>query len=213
MTSFRNISIFVLVSAFFLSGCGAGVVKPVPVSLNYLPSKKAELKVPHKLGSVALGQFVDSRAGRPSAALGERIHFTKEVDRFQPKGGVTGSLSNIVRGYYAKRKVRIISSKWDGKLSSVRNQNGDIVLSGRIEELWFASTDHATMGSASSVFRLIMKVGSPKSGKVITKTIQIKPESKRNIFWESKEVEKWLSQTISEALDRIMPGIENRLAG
>ena len=43
--------------------------------------------------------------------------------------------------------------------------------------------------------------------------IQIKPEVKRNIFWESKEVQNWLSQTISEALDRILPGIGSRLAG
>lgn len=213
MTSFKIAPVFLLVLAFLFTGCGAGIVRTVPISLKYVPSKKAQLKVPGGLRSVAIGLFTDGRAGRPSAAVGERVHFTKEIDRFQPRGGVPSSIANIVQGYFTKRKVRILKSDWNGELHLLRNQPGDIVISARVMELWFSSTDSATMGSASSVFRVEMKVGSPKKGTLITKTIQIKPESKRNIFWESKEVENWLSSTISEALDRILPSIGNRLAG
>ncbi len=213
MTPFRNTPILLLALAFLITGCGAGIVKKVPISLQYVPSKKAQMKVPGSLGAVAIGVFVDGRSNRPSAAAGERVHFNRDIDRFEPKGGVAKSVANIVRGYFSKRKVRILPADWNGELQLLRSQPGDIVVSGRVTELWFSSIDSATMGSASSVFRLILKVGSPKNGNLITKTIQIKPEAKRNIFWESKEVQKWVSQTISEALDRILPGIGSRLAG
>ncbi len=213
MTSFRNTPFLSLALVFLITGCGAGIVNKVPISLQYVPSKMAQMKVPGGLGAVAIGKFVDGRSNRPAAAAGERVHFNRDIDRFQPKRGVAGSVANIVRGYFAKRKVQILSADWNGELQLLRSQPGDIVVSGRVTELWFSSIDSATMGSASSVFRLVLKVGSPKSGNLITKTIQIKPEAKRNIFWESKEVQKWLSQTISEALDRILPGIGNRLAG
>ncbi len=213
MTSFRNTPFLSLALAFLITGCGAGIVNKVPISLQYVPSKKAQMKVPGGLGAVAIGRFVDGRSNRPAAAAGERVHFNRDIDRFQPKRGVAGSVANIVRGYFARRKVRILPADWNGELQKLRSQPGDIVVSGRVTELWFSSIDSATMGSASSVFRLVLKVGSPKSGNLITKTIQIKPEAQRNIFWESKEVQKWLSQTISEALDRILPGIGSRLAG
>ena len=211
MTLSRNAPILLLVMAFLFTGCGAGTVKLVPISLKYVPSKKALMKVASGLGSVAIGTFVDSRSGRPAAAVGERVHFNRDIDRFQPKSGVTDSITDIVRDYFLKRKVRTLRASWDGELQSLRSQPGDIVISGRIMELWFTSTDSATMGSASSVFRVVLKVGSAKTGTIITKTIQIKPVAQRNIFWESKEVEKWLSHTISEALDRILPSIEIRL--
>ncbi len=213
MTSFRNTPVLLLVFVFLLTACGAGAVRTVPIALDYVPSKKAQMKVSSGLGSAAIGRFVDSRSSRPAAAAGERVHFNRDIDRFHPKRGVAGSVANIVRGYFAKRKVKILKTDWDGALQSLRSQPGDIVISGRVMELWFSSTDSATMGSASSVFRLVLKVGAPKSGNLITKTIQIKPESKRNIFWESKEVQDWLSRTISEALDRILPSIGSRLAG
>ena len=213
MTSFRNTPVFLLAFVFLLTACGTGAVKTVPIALDYIPSKKAQMKVSSGLGSAAIGRFVDDRSNRPAAAAGERVHFNRDIDRFQPKRGVAGSVANIVRGYFAKRNVKLLKTDWDGALPSLKSQPGDIVISGSVKELWFTSTDSATMGSASSVFRLILKVGSPKSGKRIIKTIQIKPESKRNIFWESKEVQDWLSRTISEALDRILPSIGSRLAG
>jgi len=211
LTSFRNAPILFIVLIVLLTGCGAGIVNKVPISLKYVPSKKAQMNVPDSLRAVAIGRFVDSRSNRPAAAAGERVHFNGDIDRFQPKGGVAKSVANIVQSYFSKRKVRILSADWSGELQRLKSQPGNIVVSGRVMELWFSSIDSTTMGNASSFFRLILHVGSPKSGNLITKTIQIRPEAKRNIFWESKEVQLWLSQTISEALDRILPSIGSRL--
>jgi len=69
------------------------------------------------------------------------------------------------------------------------------------------------MAQASSVFQIQLKAASPKSGTVIIKTIQIEPTARRGIFWDPRDVEKWLSNSISEALDRILPDMERRLTG
>jgi len=204
---------FLFCSLLILWGCGAGIVKKVPLSLRYIPSKRAEFRAMPEIKSIGLGIFKDARSGRPSGVVGERMHMNSDIDRFLPKMGVSAAVSNIVRGYFIKRNIRTLKSKWDGNENTVRGNPGDLLISARILGLWFSARDSFTMAKASSIFRLELKVGSPTSGHVITKTIQLEPTMRRNIFWEPGDVENWLSHTISEALDRILPDLQRRLAG
>lgn len=196
-----------------LWGCGAGTINQLPISLQYIPSKQAEFAPAQRLGSVALGLFEDSRTGRPPGAVGERVKFNNEIDRFHPRQGVSGAVERIVRGYFTKRGVRVLPSNWNGKTDNIWGNKGDLVIAARILDLWFTGRDSFTMAQASSVFQIELKASSPKSGTVITKVIQIEPSARRNIFWNPRDVEKWLSKSISEALDRILPDMERRLTG
>ena len=194
-------------------GCGLGKINQLPISLKYIPSDKAELAASSKLESVSLGLFVDSRTGRPAGAVGELVRFNNEIDRFHPRQGVTGAGGQIVRAYFTKRNIRVLPSNWNGKTDNIWGNKGDLVISARILDLWFTGRDSLAMAQAASVFQIELKAASPKSGTVITKTIQIEPTARRNIFWAPRDVEKWLSKSISEAFDRILPDLERRLTG
>ena len=198
---------------FFLWGCGLGTINQLPISLKYIPSSQAELTATPKLESVSLGLFEDSRTGRPSGAMGELVRFNNEIDRFHPRQGVSGAVEQIVRDYFTKRAVRVLSSNWNGNVDDIWGHKGDMVISARILVLWFTGRNSLTMAQASSVFQIELKAASPKSGTVITKTIQIEPTARRSIFWDPRDVEKWLSNSISEAIDRILPDMERRLTG
>ena len=203
-----------LVSAVIaLAGCGAAISKDVSISLKYVPSGRASSASAARLETVGLGAFTDARSGRPAGAAGERVRFNNSVDRFRPRGGVPEAARNIVRDYFTARKIRVLDSSWRGVPHEIWGEKGEIVISARVLKLWFSASDSITMAEASSVFQIELKAGSPKSGTIITKTIQIEPRVRRNLFWEAGEVEKWLSESISEALDRILPDIERRLAG
>ena len=198
---------------FFLWGCGLGTINQLPISLKYIPSSQAEFTGTPKLESVSLGLFEDSRTGRPSGAMGELVRFNNEIDRFHPRQGVSGAVEQIVRGYFTKRAVRVLSSNWNGNVDDIWGHKGDMVISARILDLWFTGRNLLTMAQASSVFQIQLKAASPKSGTVIIKTIQIEPTARRGIFWDPRDVEKWLSNSISEAIDRILPDMERRLTG
>ena len=198
---------------FFLWGCGLGTINQLPISLKYIPSSQAEFTGTPKLESVSLGLFEDSRTGRPSGAMGELVRFNNEIDRFHPRQGVSGAVEQIVRDYFTKRAVRVLSSNWNGNADDIWGHKGDMVISARILDLWFTGRNLLTMAQASSVFQIQLKAASPKSGTVIIKTIQIEPTARRGIFWDPRDVEKWLSNSISEALDRILPDMERRLTG
>jgi len=198
---------------FFLWGCGLGTINQLPISLKYIPSSQAEFTATPKLESVSLGLFEDSRTGRPSGAMGELVRFNNEIDRFHPRQGVSGAVEQIVRDYFTKRAVRVLSSNWNGNADDIWGHKGDMVISARILDLWFTGRNLLTMAQASSVFQIQLKAASPKSGTVIIKTIQIEPTARRGIFWDPRDVEKWLSNSISEALDRILPDMERRLTG
>lgn len=200
-----------LISLLIAAGCGGPLVRDIPVSLRYTPVLG---KLPPAAArTVVIGVFRDARQGRPEGIVGERVHFTRETDRFKPTDGVAGTAAAVVEGYFAKRGTRIDRSRWDGAPADLRNQRGDLAISGRVIQMWFASTDYATRGEASSIIRLEIVAGSPKSGTIITKTIQIEPAKKSHLFFETRQIEEWLSESLSEAIERVLPELERRLVG
>jgi len=160
-----------LTSLFAAAGCGGPLIQEVPVSLQYTPVLG---KLPPSTARmVTIGVFRDAREGKPEGIVGERVHFTRETDRFKPRGGVAGALTGVVEGYFAKRGTRLNRSRWDGSPGALRTQEGDLAISGRVTQLWFAATDYATRGEASSVIRLEITAGSPRSGTIITMTMGV----------------------------------------
>lgn len=204
-------SILTLLSflAVLAAGCAGPMARDVPVSLRYTPVIK-ELPPP-AARVVSIGIFRDARQGRPEGIVGERVRFTQETDRFKVQDGAAGALVGVLQGYFAKRGARTERSRWDGTPADLWNQGGDLALSGRITHLWLSATDHATRGEASSVIRLEIVAGSPKSGAIITKSIQIEPSKKSNLFFETRQIEEWLSESLSEAVERVLPELERRL--
>lgn len=209
MKAIRAAGLFI--SFLAAAGCGGPLVRDIPVSLRYAPALG---KLPPATArTVVLGAFRDDRQGRPQGIVGERVHFNRETDRFKPAGGVEGVLGSVLEGYFAKRGTRIERSGWNGSPADLWQQRGDLAISGRVIRMWFAATDYATRGEASSTIRLEIVAGSPKSGTIITKTIQIEPAKKSNLFFETPQIEKWLSESLSEAVERILPELERRLVG
>ncbi len=202
---FAGITLFLL--AF---GCGVSLTRDVPIQFNYTKTPKYSTS---RAGArvVAIGRFHDARSNRPAEVVGERKLFNGSVDRYRVRGGLSFSFTNIVKGYYSARGIRHLTSNWTGQPDQIWNQEGDIVISGRITNLWFGSTDTAAMAQASSIFRVEFIVGSPRSGTIITKSIQIEPKSQSNLHWETKDVEKWLNRSVAEAVERVLPDIERRL--
>jgi len=133
---------------FFLWGCGLGTINQLPISLKYIPSSQAEFTGTPKLESVSLGLFEDSRTGRPSGAMGELVRFNNEIDRFHPRLGVSGAVEQIVRSYFTKRAVRVLSSNWNGNADDIWGHKGDMVISARILDLWFTGRNLLTMAQA-----------------------------------------------------------------
>ena len=200
-----------LISLLVAAGCGAPIVRDVPVTLQYAPVL-GQLPPP-SARTVAVGLFRDAREGRPEGIVGERVHFTRETDRFKPKDGLPGALAAVAEGYFAKRGTRIERTRWDGSPDQLWSQPGDLAISGRVIQMWFSATDFATRGEAASIIRLEIIAGSPKSGTIITKTIQIEPSKKSHLFFQTREIEGWLSESLSEAIERVLPELERRLVG
>ena len=191
-------------------GCGAVLIRDVPIQFKYTKTPKySALRAGARV--VAVGRFHDARSNRPAEVVGERKLFDGNVDRYRVGGGLSIAFANVVKGYYSARGIRHRTSNWAGQPEQIWNQEGDIVISGRITNLCFGSTDTVAMARASSIFRVEFIVGSPRSGAIITKGIQIEPKSQSNLHWETKDVEKWLNRSVAEAVERVLPEIESRL--
>jgi len=193
------------------SGCSSGQVQEVPITLRYTPVEK--IGTPPRAKTVALGAFLDVRTDRTADLIGERVRISGSKDHFKPQGGVPGAVAAVVRGYFLKRGAQVRSTDWDGSPAKVWSQPGDLAVSGRVTRLWFAAKDLYTQAEASTIFRVELIVGSPQSGTVITKSIQIEPAEQRNLYWNTHEIEEWISRTVSEAVERVLPDIERRLVG
>ncbi|MEE9274295.1 MAG: hypothetical protein V3V62_03180 [bacterium] len=210
----RRVPALPLLAAALLlaAGCTAGQVRRVPLQIKFTGAEDAA-PVRSPLRTVAIGIFHDARGKRASGPVGERVRFNGNLDQYTLAGGLPADIAALVRGYYKKRGVRILPSKWDGQAERIWDEKGDIVVSGRVTNLWFSGRDSITLAQAQSNFRIELRVGSPQTGTIITKTIQIEPERTRTFYWKTKAVEAWLSRTISEAIESVMPGIERRLVG
>lgn len=207
LTALAALSMLSLLAA----GCGAGAVQQIPISLRYTPV--LDLPPATDTKTVAIGKFQDLRTNHPAGVVGERLRVNGEVDHFHPRDGIPKAVANVVRGYFAARGTRTTPTDWDGTPARLWSQPGTLAVAGRIVQLWFESRDFLTQGRASSVLHLVLVVGSPKTGTIITKSIQIEPTERSNVFFETKDAEKWINRTLSEALDRFMPDLERRLGG
>ena len=193
------------------SGCGGAAVRVVPINVRYTHVRTVPPR-PAALATIALGAVRDVRRRRDADIVGERIYYDNKKDRFLVKNGLANSISGIIRGFYEKRGVRLVTSRWAGQINRIWDERGDIVISVKITNLWFSSQDSVFQSQAESDLRLVLKVGSPRSGMVITKTVRIEPAKKSNIFWNTKDVENWLNESLSDAIERVLPEIEQRLA-
>lgn len=207
----RALNIFVIALLLLAAGCAAKV-REVSIQLRYTPEKDvSDVRSPVK--TVALGIVIDSRSEHAGGFVGERRRIGGGVDRYATQGDLPSHISNVIKGYYAKRNVRILDSRWDGTPAQLWNQKGEIVLSGRIHKMWFASKDTIAYVDASNVFWLEIIAGSPTSGTIIKKRIQLEPKRTSSVLWNRKDVEAWLSRTVSDAIERVLPDLERRLAG
>lgn len=207
----RTLNSLILALLFLAAGC-AGKVRDVSIQLRYT-SEKDVSAVRSPVKTVALGVIIDSRSGRAGGPVGERKRVGGALDRYSTKGDLPSHISRVIKGYYAKRNVRVIASKWNGTPGEIWGQKGDIVLSARVQKMWFSSKDTIAYVDASNTFWLEIIAGSPKSGTIIRKRIQLEPKRTSSVLWNEKDVEAWLSRTVSDAIERILPDLERRLAG
>ncbi|MDA0999658.1 MAG: hypothetical protein O2807_03950 [bacterium] len=207
----RAFNIFVIVLLLLAAGCAAKV-RDVSIQLLYTPDKDVSgVRSPVK--TVALGILIDSRSERAGGPVGERNRIGGGIDRYSTKGDLPSHISNVIKGYYTKRNVRVLDSRWDGTPAQLWDQKGEIVLSGRIHKMWFTSKDTVAYVDARNVFWIEIIAGSPTSGTIIKKRIQLEPKRTSSVFWNEKDVEAWLSRTVSDAIERVLPDLERRLAG
>lgn len=194
------------VIAVSLSLAGCGGTRTVPIRISYKPSALADLA---PLGrAVAVAPLRDKRS-RAGGVVGTRAHFVGSVDHFSlEKPGVAASVTEVLRGYFRERKARVEAApRWDGRPESLREFRAELVVTGEVEDLWLESTDRAAWGETEGRVHLTLFVGGVRTGKVVRRTIRFQPEEMDLLFKEERELEEFLGGSLSEALDRILPGM------
>jgi hypothetical protein len=198
---YRNVSlVLILILALSLLSCSS--------SKTYWLNLRADAFVqssPTTRLTIGVLPFQDNRP--PSARVGQRVLTNGKEEPIRLRSSYpTQDITSIFRQLLKARNIRAVElTGWEPTPGNLKTlpEEVDIAIAGYVDALEVKASSYTFKTEIRYLVRLSAKVGFKAQGKVLTKTVEGRPEESVLRF-KRQEVEKTLNETLTSALGRLI---------
>ncbi len=190
-----------------LLGCGGELT--TKTTLNYIKEKPLR---PFEGLKVGVAPFIDkrkelgSRVGKMTYFFGRIEHLTLEPS------SISEAVTEVVKDYYRARGATVVELPWwDQKPESLPGLGVDFAVGASVEDLWVEGANLAFRYNILTRVQITLTMGATKKFMTVKNTIEVEPEGQYPWAAQSDLLKKSLNDTLNEALERLLPDLEERL--
>ena len=200
-TKYRNIYLLrSLIFALSLVSCAASKTH----WLN-LRADSTVQKTPTTTLTIGVLPFQDNRP--PSARIGERILSNGKEEPIRLRSSyATRDITSIILQLLKARNIRTVNlTDWEPTPGNLKDlpEEVDVAIAGYVDALEVKATSYTFKTDIRYLVKLSAKVGFKEQGKVLSKTVEDRPEESVLRF-KREEVEKTLNEALTSALGRLI---------
>ena len=198
---YRNIYMFlVLLFALSLVSCAASKTYWLNLRADSIVQKSPTTKL-----TIGVVPFQDNRP--PSGRIGQRVLTNGKEEPIRLKSSFpTQDITSIFLQLLKARNIRTVElSGWEPAPGNLKDlpEEVDIVITGFVDALEVKASSYTFKTEIRYLVKLSAKVGFKAQGKVLSKTIEDRPEESVMRF-KREEVEKTLNEALASALGRLI---------
>jgi len=162
-------------------------------------------KTPTSKLTIGVLPFQDNRP--PSARVGQRVLSNGKEEPIRLKSSYpTQDITSIFLQLLKARNIRTVElTDWEPTSGNLKDlpEEVDIAIAGYVDSLEVKATSYTFKTEIRYLVKLSAKVGFKAQGKVLSKTVEDRPEESVMRF-KREEVEKTLNETLTSALGRLI---------
>ena len=198
---YRNIYLLLtLILALSLVSCAASMT----YWLNLRADSTAQKSPTTKL-TIGVLLFQDNRP--PSARIGQRVLSNGKEEPIRLKSSYpTQDITSIFLQLLKARNIRTVAlTDWEPTPGNLKDlpEEVDIAIAGYVDVLEVKASSYTFKTEIRYLVKLSAKVGFKAQGKVLSKTVEDRPEESVMRF-QREEVEKTLNEALTSALGRLI---------
>ena len=198
---YRNIYLLLtLIFALSLVSCAASKTHWL-----HLRADSTVQKTPATTLTIGVLPFQDNRP--PSARVGERILSNGKEEPIRLKSPYpTRDVTSIFLQLLKARNIQTVNlTEWEPAPGNLKDlpEEVDIAIAGYVDALELKATSYTFKTEIRYLVKLSAKVGFKEQGKVLSKTVEDRPEESVLRF-KREEVEKTLNEALTSALGRLI---------
>ncbi len=190
--------IFSFLAAF--SGCAG--TKIYLMDVKYIPEKKA----PSTSKTVGICPFEDMRKEKGKETIGLRHRPGKTIDFLNLKGlSLSESVTQAVKDYFIEKGFEVTDCKgWDKSAEGLDRLPKDLslVIGGKIDSFMVEAKSGVTITNIQYRVKLEALIGRIKERKVVTRSIESAPKTKKMGF-DPDKVNAELNSTLTEVIQKL----------
>jgi uncharacterized lipoprotein YmbA len=189
-----------LILALSLVSCAASKTYWLRLRADITPQKRATAGL-----TIGVLPFQDNRPA--SQRLGQRLlsNGQEEPIRLQ-SSSLSQDITSILLQLLQARGIRTVElTGWEPVPANLKNlpEGVDVAIAGYLEALEVEAKSTTFKTEIRYLVKLAAKLGFKEQGKVVTRTVEARPEESV-ISFNRQEVENTLNETLSSALERLI---------
>jgi hypothetical protein len=198
---YRNIYMFLtLILALSLVSCASSKTYWLNLRADATVQKSPTTKL-----TIGVAPFQDNRPA--SARIGQRVLTNGKEEPIRLKSSYpTQDITSIFRQLLKARNIRTVElTGWEPAPGNLKDlpEEVDIVIAGYVDVLEVTANSYTFKTEIRYLVKLSAKVGFKAQGKVLTKTVEDRPEESV-VRFKRQEVEKTLNEALTSALGRLI---------
>jgi len=200
-TECRNIYMFLtLILALSLVSCASSKTYWLNLRADTTVQKSPTTKL-----TIGILPFQDNRPA--SARIGQRVLTNGKEEPIRLKSSYPSQdITSIFRQLLKARNIRTVElTGWEPAPGNLKDlpEEVDIAIAGYVDALEVKASSYTFKTEIRYLVKLSAKVGFKAQGKVLTKTVEDRPEESV-VRFKRQEVEKTLNQALTSALERLI---------
>ena len=200
-TEYRNIyMLLTLILALSLVSCASSKTYWLNLRADATVQKSPTTKL-----TIGVLPFQDNRPA--SARIGQRLLTNGKEEPIRLKSSYpTQDITSIFRQLLKARNIRTVElTGWEPAPGNLKDlpEEVDIAIAGYVDALEVKASSYTFKTEIRYLVKLSTKVGFKAQGKVLTKTVEDRPEESVMRF-KREEVEKTLNEALTSALGRLI---------
>jgi len=200
-TEYRNIyMLLTLILALSLVSCASSKTYWLNLRADATVQKSPTTKL-----TIGVLPFQDNRPA--SARIGQRLLTNGKEEPIRLKSSYpTQDITSIFRQLLKARNIRTVElTGWEPAPGNLKDlpEEVDIAIAGYVDALEVKASSYTFKTEIRYLVKLSAKVGFKAQGKVLTKTVEDRPEE-NVVRFKRQEVEKTLNEALTSALERLI---------
>ena len=198
---YRSIYMFlVLIFALGLVSCASSKTYWLNLRADSIVQKSPTTKL-----TIGVVSFQDNRP--PSARIGQRVLNNGKEEPIRLKSSYpTQDITSIFLQLLKARNIRTVElTGWEAAPGNLKDlpEEVDIAIAGYVDALEVKASSYTFKTEIRYLVKLSAKVGFKAQGKVLSKTVEGRPEESV-VRFKREEVEKSLNEALTSALGRLI---------